>query len=491
MKKRILLVLLSAILMATTVFGCTSAKEKKKEVRLNPDNPVTLTVWHYYNGAQQAAFDELVSEFNATTGREVGIYVEGFSQGSVADLEEALTKAVNEEVGAEKMPDIFSTYADTAYSLQKKGRLANLSEYFEKEELDYYIDSYVEEGYFSQDDALYLFPIAKSTEIMMLNETDWETFAQECNVSYEDLKTTEGVTRVAELYYNWTDSLTPDILDDGKAFYGRDSMSNYFIIGMKQMGTELFEVKDATVTINADKDLIRRLWDNYYVPYMKGYFDFQGKFRSDDVKTGDILCYTGSTSSSMYFPDKLETEDGNKEINFKVLPAPVFEGGEAVCVQQGASMAVAKSDAEHEYASCVFLKWFTQKENNISFVCDSGYLPVLKESNTITELNNVIAMNNINPNPIAYECLKEVMKDFEQISFYTPHCFDNGYSTRKVLDYNLSDKAKADREAVEAEMAAGASKEEALEPYLSEEAFESWYESFVTALNEEAFATNH
>lgn len=162
----------------TTVFGCTSAKGKKKEVRLNPDNPVTLTVWHYYNGAQQAAFDELVSEFNATTGREVGIYVEGFSQGSVADLEEALTKAVNEEVGAEKMPDIFSTYADTAYSFQKKGRLANLSDYFEKEELDDYIDSYVEEGYFSQDDALYLFPIAKSTEIMMLNETDWETFAQ-------------------------------------------------------------------------------------------------------------------------------------------------------------------------------------------------------------------------------------------------------------------------------------------------------------------------
>lgn len=46
MKKRILLVLLSAILMATTVFGCTSAKEKKKEVRLNPDNPLTLTVWN-------------------------------------------------------------------------------------------------------------------------------------------------------------------------------------------------------------------------------------------------------------------------------------------------------------------------------------------------------------------------------------------------------------------------------------------------------------
>ncbi|MEI3139617.1 MAG: hypothetical protein V8T31_08890 [Lachnospiraceae bacterium] len=31
---------------------------------LDPENPVTLTIWHYYNGAYQAAFDKLVEEFN-------------------------------------------------------------------------------------------------------------------------------------------------------------------------------------------------------------------------------------------------------------------------------------------------------------------------------------------------------------------------------------------------------------------------------------------
>ena len=83
-------------------------------------------------------------------------------------------------------------------------------------------------------------------------------------------------------------------------------MSNYFIIGMKQMGKEIFQVKDGKMTLNTDEDLIRRLWDNYYVPYMKGYFASLGKFRSDDVKTGDILAYTGSTSSAVYFPDTVE-----------------------------------------------------------------------------------------------------------------------------------------------------------------------------------------
>ena len=25
--------------------------------------------------------------------------------------------------------------------------------------------------------------------------------------------------------------------------------------------------------VNADKEKVRRLWDNYYVPYVSGYFD--------------------------------------------------------------------------------------------------------------------------------------------------------------------------------------------------------------------------
>lgn len=67
---------------------------------------------------------------------------------------------------------------------------------------------------------------------------------------------------------------------------------------MKQMGEDLFEVQNGQVTICAAKEKMRRLWENYYVPYLKGYFNSIGKFRSDDVKTGDIIAYTGSLSSS-------------------------------------------------------------------------------------------------------------------------------------------------------------------------------------------------
>ena len=353
------------------------------KVKLDPNKPVSLTVWHYYNGAQQAAFDQLISEFNATEGKEKGIYVEGYTQGSVGDLEKAVSDAVAGAVGAQSLPDIFSTYADTAYAVQKEGKLADLTPYFTKEEQAEYVDSYIQEGYFHDDSALYLFPVAKSTEIMMINATDWQTFADATGASLDELSTLEGVTETAKRYYEWTDSLTPDIPDDGKAFYGRDSMSNYFIIGMKQMGVDLFDVKNGKVTIQADKEKVRRLWDNYYVPYVNGYFASFGKFRSDDVKTGDILAYTGSVSSSMYFPDQVITDDGTRDIDCTVMQPPVLEGGGHISVQQGAGMAVTRSDEMHEYAACEFLKWFTRKENNLRFVCESAYLPVRKDSNSV------------------------------------------------------------------------------------------------------------
>ena len=117
-------------------------------------------------------------------------------------------------------------------------------------------------------------------------------------------------------------------------------------------------------------------------PYIKGWAAASGRFRSDDIKIGSILAYIGSNSSATYFPTQVMLSDTESHaIELKVLPKPHFEGGKKVAVQQGAGMAVAKTtDAEVE-ASVVFLKWFTQPENNIAFAVGSGYLPVTHAAN--------------------------------------------------------------------------------------------------------------
>lgn len=149
----------ACLLAAGCAFSLTGCGKKSP---LDPGNPVSLTVWHYYNGAQQVAFDTLVEEFNDTVGREEGIFVQGYSQGSVSDLETAVRDSINGKVGAEAMPDVFSSYADTAYEVEQAGALANLSEYLDEEELGKYVDSYIEEGRIAKDGTLRIFPTAKS-----------------------------------------------------------------------------------------------------------------------------------------------------------------------------------------------------------------------------------------------------------------------------------------------------------------------------------------
>lgn len=162
-----------------------------------------------------------------------------------------------------------------------------------------------------------------------------------------------------------------------------------------------------------------------------------------------------------------------------------MEGGENIKVQQGAGMAVTKSDEEHEYAASVFLKWFTQKNQNLRFVCESSYMPVLKEANSVDALDSVIKENNIEVNQKVYDCFTTEMEDFDKTSFYTIGAFDNSYSARKILDYSLADKAKADKDAMDAAIADGESREEALAQYLTDENFQNWYTEFCHSLEQD------
>ncbi len=453
--------------------GCT----KTSTISLDPNNPIHLTIWHYYNGASQAAFDDLCQQFNNTVGKEQGIVVEGYSQGSISDLESAVLASCNKEVGAKELPNIFSTYVDTAYSIQKNTELVNLKEYFSDDELNEYVDSFIQEGYINNNDELYLFPIAKSTEIFMINKTDFEPFADTYHLSYNDLNTIEGIIHVSEKYYEYS---------NGKAFYGRDSMSNYFIIGMKQLGIEIFEVDDAgNVTLNIDKDKIKKLWECYYVPYVKGYFTSLGKFRSDDVKTGDILAYTGSSSSAVYFPDTVENNDTSKSIEYVILPAPTFENGTNDVVQQGAGMVVTKKSEKESYASCIFLKWFTESENNIYFSSESAYLPVKKEAFNTDTFYSVINNNDLAVQQKTEDVIEYIIEDGSLLkNGYTTKPFENGADARKVLDSSLSDQAISDKAEIDALIESGKDRNEVLQNYISDESFEKWYSQFSQTLKD-------
>ena len=98
MKKRFLALMAAGLgtVLLLTACGHIGNITPDSKVKLNPINQFPLLSGIISNGAQQAAFDQLISEFNATEGKEKGIYVEGYTQGSVGDLEKAVLMQLQE-----------------------------------------------------------------------------------------------------------------------------------------------------------------------------------------------------------------------------------------------------------------------------------------------------------------------------------------------------------------------------------------------------------
>lgn len=486
-KKRIAALALAALMAASSLSAC--GKSEKTETAnydklLNKDDPTTITIWHYYNGVQLMGFDEAVEEFNNTVGLEKGIIVEAYSKNSVSELSDSVLAAVKKDSGADVPPNIFQTYAETAYVVDELDGLADMSKYFTKDELDEYIDAYIEEGEFDGNGSLKIFPTAKSTEVMMLNYTDWQKFADASGVTTDDLKTWEGLVDVAEKYYNYTDDLTPDVPNDGKAFFGRDSIANYMNIGAKQLGFEYVKFDDnGKASLNIDKDAMRKLWDNYYVPYVKGYFTAQGRFRSEDAKIGTIIALVCSTTGAMYFPTEVTIDDDlTYPIENLVLPVPNFSDTDPYIVQQGAGMSVLKSDEKKEYASAVFLKWFTEKERNITFSTESGYMPVKKEACNFSEIEKITSAAGKQLGDISKGTLSVGIDEINSYNLYTTPPFENSADVRTYLETTIQDNAEAAYSEVSEKINAGENRDDVIEEYTNDAAYDKWFDSFSSGL---------
>lgn len=479
--KKITAMISAVCIVSSLCTGCGESKSDKN-YGLDAKKPTTVTIWHYYNGVQQEIFDNSIIEFNETVGREKGIVVEAYSKGSIDELSNSILASVRQDAGAEEPPDMFMAYSETAYSVDKLGSAVNLSEYFTEQDLKEYVDGYIEEGRISADGGLKIFPTAKSTEVMMLNLTDWEKFADTAGVSTDDLETWEDIVDTAEKYYEYTDNLTPDIENDGKAFFGRDSVANYMLVGAKQLGAEFVTQKDGKFTLNIDETAVRRLWDNYYVPYVKGYFTAQSRYRSDDAKIGEIIALICSTTGSAYFPDSVTIDDEySYPIESLVMPVPNFEGTDPYLVQQGAGMVVTKSDQTSEYACTVFLKWFTEKERNVSFSVGSGYMPVKKDAN---DMEIIKSDETGTENSVLIDALTVAVDEINEYNLYTAKPFDNTAETRNFIGDYIQETAQASHDEAYERIHSGEDREKVLEEYVSDKAFNEWYNEFSAGLHD-------
>ena len=288
--------------------------------KLNKANPVSLTIWHHYIGAQKTAFDNLISQFNNTEGRDQGIAITAISMDNTGDISDKLLQAAKKEIGAPPMPDIATAYPSTAYTLNQMNMLTKIDQYFTPNELKTYVDSFLQEGYVTDNSGLLIFPIAKSTEVLFVNNTAYQSFLTAYNAKNPDsplsenmLSTFEGIEKTAECYFNWTGTNTATVKNGGKALFGFDAVSNFAIIGYHQLGFDFSGVSEfpgillilamiisirSGITITSlwsRGTMVRLVYTVHKIP-----------------RQGDLIMYAGSTAGATFFPKTVVFENNTK-----------------------------------------------------------------------------------------------------------------------------------------------------------------------------------
>lgn len=406
MKKRLLAALLSSALVMTTLAGCSS-KSGSSDMVTELTEPITIEMWHYMNGGQADALNSIIEDFNATNDK--GITVNAISQGSIVDLNKKVISAAQ----SNSLPAIINVYPDVATGLIEDKKLVNLSSFINDknvgmaDEMDDFVDTFIEETSQWGEGEVYGLPMTKSTEVLYVNKNMLESLGY----TLEDL---EDLTfeKLAEISNKAVTEL-------GVAGFGFDSSSNAFISSLKMDGLDFVDSKG---TINVDNEWVREYMTFFQKQAESGAFRIAGedKFLSNPFVNQKMLCYQGSSAGYAYL-----NNDGAFEI--AVVEVPVFEGKDKAVMQQGASLFVTNNvSAEAQYAAYEFVKFATNAENTAKFATATGYLPVRKSA-----IETEIVKNILNDETSLYSQVYNVAQKSLPYAYYTP-AINNAQSARTV-----------------------------------------------------------
>lgn len=412
-----LLILITVLLFCT---GC--AKTIKKEVK-----PTTITVWHVYGGQTDSPLNDLINRFNQTEGKEQGINVQVTSVSNTNTIHELVLAAANEEPGASELPDLFISYPKTVLALPDDSILVDYKDYFSEEELSDFLPEFVEEGIV--DERLVILPVAKSTEIMFVNQTIFDRFSKATGITMEDLNTWEGVYRAAEVYAEWTDAQTPDIPGDAKAMFVHDYYFNYFQVGAESLGEDFFQGNKL-----AFGSAFQTAWEPLAQAALKGGVWLKGGYATESIRTGESIVSVASSASILYYSDIVTYSDNTSEdITIISRPCPVFKNGEKLVMQRGAGFCTVRSTPEREQAAVNFLKWLTEPENNVEFVTRAGYMPVTRDAFE-NELPKAIEKLESAKYVSLYQAYLDTQENYK---FYVPPQLESYLSLETMLEDNV------------------------------------------------------
>jgi len=258
-----------------------SAKKKAK-------GPVTVEIWHTYNGKQAAALNEIADAFNASqTAYKVDVKTQDYS-----GFNDTVYNAVANGIG----PSIIFNYGTTAVDYANAGLAIDINKYIKQDnkkkdkQMQNLIDSLPEAmktdclGF--EDGGIYYLPGCTTGPVYFYNKTLFKELGLNPPTTWKELE------EVAKTIYEKKG--IPGYIADG------DGLVDNFQEMVMQNGLGYIDVKNKKVTFCTDKMVEMYEW--YAECCKKGYFALNpiNRYTSEDLGNGDIGSFSGSCVNDQY-----------------------------------------------------------------------------------------------------------------------------------------------------------------------------------------------
>ena len=395
MKKRVVpLLVLAALIFILSGCGEKSLLDKRE--------PVSLSFWHVYGEQAGSPMDLLVQEFNRTVGAERGVQVQVTGMSSASKIGGYLLEAQSGGKDVQEMPYLFTCHIVDALELGEDN-LVDWNRQFTSDELSSFAAGFLDDGT-AEDGRLLVFPISKSTQLLMCNGSGFARFSAATGASYDDLATWEGFYETAGKFYDWS----------GNAFCALDYPIRAVELNAMEHGSGDFYTENGWY--DTDNAIFKESWMQFARSLAQGHVVVSDLYSNTQVMTGDVLCGLGSSAAILYYNDTVTYRDGTQEpMDLRVLLLPKTAGADALMTQAGVGLCAYKTTDQKAEAAALFVRWLTEAERNLDFVAQTGYMPVRNGAfDAISDYDNF-------PTPAAayeslYAALKAMREDYVPVS---------------------------------------------------------------------------
>jgi multiple sugar transport system substrate-binding protein/sn-glycerol 3-phosphate transport system substrate-binding protein len=324
--------------------------------------------WHQHTQEREEGLLEMVNEFNETN--DWGITVSAEYAGGYSEIYDKMIAAIAAD-DPTLMPNLTVGYANQVAKYQLSDALVDMDEFVDspkwgltEEEIADFPQGIFEadvspvfgDGHFRMG-----FPPNRSMEVMYYNQ-DWLT-----ELGYDGPPTTWA--EFSEMVCAATDP------DAGTVGYEISTdASRFSSLVFSRHGTYFLEDGSAfdflNDTVIESMSFMKDLYDQGCITLIAERYGDQTDF--GNYKT---LFTIGSTSGVPYYDSAVKAGEAG-EFVWGVAPLPYMDSGdEPVMNLYGASVTVPKTTPEQELAAWLFVKWFTEPEQNARWAKISGYFP--------------------------------------------------------------------------------------------------------------------